>query len=391
MIGALPLLLLVAGLALGQVTLVSPEEGKRALENLPPAPASQKAGAKPAPIPRPRRGSMLPDRFAGWVSADTERFGPYNAATIAGKDAPVLVEYGYRGAERTTYRRNEQTLTVGAIRLQDSSGSYGLYTFYRGEDWETRDLGEEQIAARGGDLLIHKQEILVRASLSDPGARLSPDEVRELRAELEVNGGGPVPTLPRYLPEKGLLPKTRKYLLGPEALARAAPDLPTALVDFQMGAEAELARYRLPGKPPMTLLLVNYPTPQIAAVKLKTWQQLPSPGADPITTLLYARRSGPIVAFAKAADKRDAKDLLEAISYSAQITWNERVEGDDAPTWARFLINLFVLIGTLLGFALLAGLGFGLLRVVLQRRYPNRFFDRLEETEIIQLHINYTK
>ena len=83
--------------------------------------------------------------------------------------------------------------------------------------------------------------------------------------------------------------------------------------------------------------------------------------------------------------------MLESVSYQAQITWHERVTpSDDAQSWARFLLSSFMLIGALFLFALITGLGFGFLRVLLKRRYPNRFFDRPEETEIIRLNINYS-
>ena len=203
----------------GQVTLVSPEEGRRAIKNLPPAPPRAVSPAVPAPPPaaalvsaaRPARATILPERFGGWIGGPTQTFSPFNAATFSGEVAPVLVEYGYSGGERRRYSRGAQTLEMDALRLKDSSGSYGLYTFYRGEDWETRDNGREQIAFRGGELLLRKEEVLVRASLSggSPGARLNDADLRELISQLETNGGGPLPTLPLYLPQNGLLRKSR--------------------------------------------------------------------------------------------------------------------------------------------------------------------------------------
>ena len=376
-----------------QVTLVPPEEGQRALKQLPAAP--QTAGPPPAgstATAGPRCGTLLPDNFAGWVGTAPETFGPYNAATLAGDAAPILLEYGYVGAERRKFTKSGQTLSVEALRLKDASGSYGLFTYYREQDWTIRKSGTEQLAWRGTDFLLRKEEVLVRASLQSdsPNARLSVADLDELAAGLETLGGGPLPTLKLYLPQRGVLPASRKYILGPVVFARLAPEIPSELVDFEMGAEASLARYQFPGKPPLTLLLLSYPITQVAASKMKAWQGSPAESGDAAATPLYARRVGPLLAFVLGAtEKSQADQLLNRISYTADVVWNEPVEKVDASTFAKLILNVFALIGALLAFALIAGLGFGFLRALLQSRYPGRFFDRPEETEIIRLNINY--
>lgn len=369
----------------GQVTLVSPDEGRRALKNLPPAP--------PADPARLRRGALLPDSFAGWVGGASQHFGQFNAGALAGDDAPILVEYGYLSAERKRFTKGEQVLSMDAVRLKDSTGSYGLFTFYRGEDWETRDTGQEHIAFRGGELLLRKEEVLIRASLSGtpPSPRLKDADLRELIAQMETNGGGLLPTLPLYFSEDGLLRKSRKYILGPVAFSRLAANLPPELVDFEMGAEANLARYQLPRRPPMTLLLLSYPTSQLAAAKLKALQQTPLV-SDNAPLTLYARRTGPLLSFVfGASNKAEADLLLDRITYTADIVWNQPVEKFKEPTLGELILSIVQLIGALFVFAFISGLGFGLLRIVVKRRYPDRFFDRPEDIEIIRLNINYSK
>lgn len=391
--------LLFASLSAAQVTLISPEEGRRALKNMPPAPpaASKRApGAQPqpatTPTARPRRGTMLPDRFGGWTAAaPAELYGPYNAASLSPSDGPVLVEYGFAGAERRRFSNNGQTMTVEAFRMKDSSGSYGLYTFYRGENWEAKDAGGERTALHGPEALVHKDEVLVRASL-DSGAAFPEADLRALAAEVESKGGGPLPTLPSYLPDKGLVPKSSRYILGPRALARLVPEVPLGLVDFNLDAEVDVARYQLPGQPPANLLLLSYPTPQIAAAKIKGLGDLPL-NTDSSNALIYSRRSGPLLAFViGAADQKHANALLDRVEYSGDIIWNERVEKMDAPTFAKLILNILLLAGAWLVFALVAGLLFGAIRVLVKRRYPNqRVFDRPEESEVIRLNINYSR
>ncbi len=90
-----------------------------------------------------------------------------------------------------------------------------------------------------------------------------------------------------------------------------------------------------------------------------------------------------------ATEKSQADQLLNRISYTADVVWNEPVEEVTASDFAQLILNIIALIGALLAFALIAGLGFGFLRVLLKQRYPGRFFDRLEETEIIRLNISH--
>ena len=184
------------------------------MKDLPDAPPAAAKTARQPPAPstpevRPRRGTILPENFAGWTGKAAETFGPYNAATLAGGDAPILVEYGYAGAERRKFTKRGQVLSVEALRLKDASGSYGLFTYYRGQDWTTQETGREQLAWHGGDFLLRKQEVLVRASVQggSPGAQLSVADLRELADGLETSGGGPLPTLPLYFPPGGSAPQ----------------------------------------------------------------------------------------------------------------------------------------------------------------------------------------
>lgn len=375
--------------ALAQVTVVSPEEGRKALRNLAPLPPS--AAPAPAPArPAPKKGApLLPEEFAGWSGGKTEVFGAYNAATLAGADAALMVEYGYDGAERRTYQKGGFSVLAEALRMKDSTGSYGLYTYYRGEDWETLDTGNEQIATRGNQILIRKDEALVRLTASSH-APLPAAGVQALISALGTSGGGPLPTLPLRLPDQGLARKSRRYVIGPIAFKRLAGDLPAAIADFEMAAEVMLAQYRFDGKP-MTLALLSYPTPQMAAMKLRAWESAgrSNAGGSPVS-VLYARRTGPLLVFVSGAPDQAAADrLLSRINYRSEVVWHQRSNQVEAVNFARFILNVFLFIGLLLLFALIAGLGFGAFRVVLQTRYPNRFFGRPEEAEFIRLNINY--
>jgi len=79
--------------------------------------------------------------------------------------------------------------------------------------------------------------------------------------------------------------------------------------------------------------------------------------------------------------------MLGAISYEADVTWNENTYVSRRDNLANLLFNVIVLCGILIGLALVAGIGFGGLRILVKRLFPGRVFDRPEDTEFISLHL----
>ncbi len=358
-----------AGLAFGQVVFVSPEQARKIEADI----HAQKPVSK---IP----GAMLPDGFASWKGAPVEKFGSVNAGTLVGSDAPIVVEYQYQAAERRRYVNAGRTITAEAFWMKDASGSYGLFTFLRNESWQPMAIAGTHAATRGDNALLRKENVLVRIS----GSRMSTADLSALASSIQTGEGGPLPTLPRYLPEPGMVERSTKYVLGPQTLARVAPTLPGGLVDFTVEPEVELGEYR-EGTSSVHLLLVNYPTAQIATLKLKGIVQK---GA-PLNQNVFARRSGPILAFVfDTADRQSAERMLEQVQYSGDVTWNQRNEQDDAHRFGRFMISVFILAGAWILFAMVAGLLFGIVRLLVKRWYPEQVFDRPEETEVIRLNLN---
>jgi hypothetical protein len=168
-------------------------------------------------------------------------------------------------------------------------------------------------------------------------------------------------------------------------------------VDFKSGAEVVIARYTA-GAGDATLMLISYPTPQIAAEKLKQIEATrqpatPQPGGTPIVDVapFFDKRTGPIVVIAAGPlSLGEAKALLGSISYDAEVTWNENTYTTKKDNLANLLFNVIVLCGILMGFALLGGLAFGGFRVLMKRFFPDTVFDRPEVAEIISLHLEET-
>ena len=72
----------------------------------------------------------LPQGLRGWEGKPTVAISLPQLASTAGDDAPVAKEYGFLGAERKEYTKGNSIITVTLWRLQDATGSFGLYTYF---------------------------------------------------------------------------------------------------------------------------------------------------------------------------------------------------------------------------------------------------------------------
>src|SRR4029077_14634320 len=95
----------------------------------------------------------------------------------------------------------------------------------------------------------------------------------------------------------------------------------------------------------------SYPTPQIAMQKETDFRGIP--GGN------IVKRSGPLVAVVLTPPDPDAAErLLSQVKYQASVTLDQWVPSHK-DNIGNLVINAFVLIGILLAFALVSGLGFG--------------------------------
>ena len=342
----------------------------------------------------PAPAAVLPPQFSGWQVKDTVAKSDDPAAADE-TNAPVLREYGFKRLEKATYIREDgRKLTIKAAVFGDASGAYGAFTYYK-----TPVMLNEKIGGQGSSLnnrvLFYQGNILVDA-VFDKLTVMSAAELRELAGLLPAPAGntGNLPNLPTYLPKQSYQKNTAKYILGPATLDRVGSPLPTPMVDFASGAEVVIGKYSADAGP-ATLMLISYPTPQIAAEKLKqidaSHQVTAQAGTTPILNIgpFFDKRTGPIVVIAAGPlSVNEAKALLSSISYEAEVTWNENTYFTKKDNVANFLFNAILLCVIVVGLALVAGVAFGGIRILIKRFFPNRFFDRQEDLEIISLHLD---
>ena len=345
----------------------------------------------------PAAAPVLPAQFAGWeLRAPAEK--STDPATADETNAAVLREYGFQRLEKASYTRGEgRILTIKAAVFNDASGAYGAFTYYKTPVMKEETIGG-QAASLNSRVLFYQGNILVDA-VFDRLTTMSAAELREFAGVLPAPAGNArnLPPLPSYIP-KQVDTKNAKYVLGPVALDRAGSPLPAALVDFKSGAEVVITRH--PSKlGEATLMLIEYPTPQLAAEKLREIDAAHQPTTQPEAgkpsildvAPFFDKRTGPIIVIAAGPlALSEARALLGSVSYEADVTWNENTYVSKKDNLANLLFNVIVLCGIVVGLALVAGLAFGGVRIVMKRLFPDRVFDRPEDRELISLHLGET-
>jgi hypothetical protein len=351
------------------------------------------ATASVAPIPV-ASSQVLPTEFAGWQlqGAVTKSDDPAVADAV---DGPVLKEYGFRHLEKATYTRDDgRSVVIKAAVFDDASGAYGAFTYYHSDGMGDETIGG-QAAFLKNRVLFFQGNVLVDA-VFDKMSVMSASQLRQLAGLLPLAEGNKdkPPSLPARLPRQGLDKSTTKYVLGPIALDRIGSPLPAALVDFNSDAEVVIGKYAKSAGI-ATLMLIEYPNSQIAAERLrqidashKVTQQQPG-----VTTILdlgpfYDTRTGPIIVIAAGPlSKSEARSLISSVSYEADVTWNENAFATKKDNVGNFLFNAIILCGIVAGLALVAGIAFGGIRMLIKRTFPDSLFNRPEVVEFISLHL----
>jgi hypothetical protein len=377
----LSILAFVAPLGLGQQT---PEQPNTA----PPGPNEHVTHlASPTQLAPPtvKSGNILPNSFAGWTIKGTPQLSKDPAAADP-SNAALLKEYGFTDLESATYTRDDgRTLKVKAARFDDASGAYGAFTFYKTPEMLTQDIGDEAFSLNNR-VLFFRGDTLVDANF-ERLSMMSAAELRELASDLPRTGGtsANLPSLPNYLPKRGLNTSTSNYIVGPVGLQQVHAPVPAALVDFSKGAEVVTAEYSI-NATPSTLMLIGYPTPQIAAAQSDAIDKARQ--SHQLSSDITTRRTGPIVAvLASATTEQNAKAFLDQVNYDADITWNQDT-GSNNRNVGHMVLGGIMLATVLCVIAIVASIAFGGFRVLMQRLFPNRVFDRPQQVELIALHLS---
>ena len=278
--------------------------------------------------------ALLPESFAQYKRGAV--------SPVSTEDPAVWSEYGLESAERAEYTKAGQTFSVTAYRLKDPTGAFAAF------QWQRPAGAASAITSASlpnGALAAH-ENYLVRVE----GAKPHPDALAALFKALPDTVRTSLPSLYGYLPKRGRVANSERFLVGNNSLERFEPRIPAYLAAFDRGAEAQSARYRSRGEE-YQLTVFSYPTPQMAIERARAFASLAGAAV---------KRSGPMLAvIPDAAGKSGAARLLEEITYSPNFTWNEYVPKDTPQDAAKMILAIVSLAGVLIVLSAVLGLFFG--------------------------------
>lgn len=323
----------------------------------------------------------LPPSVSGWTS----RGSTANPGPMENGQSSAFREYGYVSGETQSYIRASDRIDVLLYKFRDPSGAYGAYSFLRQPDMAKTDLTEHSSASSDRALALAGDLVL------DVHADHIADRERQLKSLVSAVAqhaqDGLLPSLWQHLPQDNIVPRSDRYILGPQTLNQLFPGNLGDSLGFQNGAEAELARYRLNGQI-AELLIADFPTPQLAQQQLASLQKKfnvngSNPGAG---SPLYAKRTITLLAIvAGAPSEADAGNLLSAVHSGTELTWNEPTFQFKEPRIEVMIVGSIIGSGIICLFAVIAGISFGGLRLIVKRVMPGKVFDRSEYVQILQL------
>jgi hypothetical protein len=337
---------------------------------------------------------ILPSSFGGWTGTAQSGLAPVLVAyrdDFHPNEAMIQAtrqEYGFVSGENADYRRGSEEMRVNLYKMKDPSGAYGLYSYLRTTDMPHADFTEHSSISREHAL------VLIGNVLAEVGGKDLPKNRAALKALITAvvphAESGLLPTIGEHLPTRGFVDRTDKYILGPATLNEIIPLAGGDWLGFSQGAEAETAKYRVNGRE-LDLVIADFPTPQTAAKKLAELQKqfnINDSNDAGSSRPLYARRALTLVAIVSGATtKKDADAILDQIESGTQITWNEPTFQFKEPGIGVMIVGAIMGTGVICLFAIIAGLAFGGVRLVVKRA-TNKVFDRPDQVQVLQLGLS---
>jgi hypothetical protein len=343
-------------------------------------------------VPSLRAESVLPAHFGKWTASNAVQ-----SPAIPANTKDILTESGLESAETRAYSNGNVAVTLTTYRLHDSSGAYEAYTFFQDPKNSCPQFSALTPCSTPVDASSDKKRVALVGNILiviDNSGALTSDDLDALSKQITAKADKtPAPPIPNYLPTHDLIPGTEKYALGPGAFRAALSTLNRpdyrALSDaagFSSGAEAMFAQYQKQGDAAV-VLLIDYPTPQLAGLHWKHLEQaLPSSANADRTSI---ERKGTLLAIVLAPTSRAyAARLRDAVNYETQVTWNEPTHTITDPPITTVLAKIIIATGVFMLVAIVFGVAFGGVRVLMKSLFPGKVFDRPEQMDVLQLGLS---
>jgi hypothetical protein len=354
------------------------------------------AGIASAQAPLPK---VFPDQFGPWKATSFP-----NKIKSDEEQTQFLKEAGAVDAMSREYSNGTRRVGISLYELRDPSGAYAVLTYFTpvattgavhgpgAESAGSHDVpAVSPVSQEGMSLRLFQVGNFVVQVVADENSIEEVDQKTLADAIRKEADPTPLPPIRTYLPAEGRVWRTERYALGPfqfetEAKSLAVGDFAalTERVGFASGAEAMFARYN-EGMDEAVLLLVDYPTPQLAELHLRHLRR----GILSARQRASVERKGSLLSIVlRSSSEEFAAKLRSAVNYETQVTWNEPSATATDPPWSTVLGKIFIGTGIFMVVAIVMGVAFGGVRVVTKRLFPGKVFDRPEQIEVLQLGLS---
>lgn len=328
----------------------------------------------------------LPSQFGDWS-------GRFNATEAEAAELTnfrnLSKEAGLIGTESFDYTSGASKIRVELQKYHDPSSAYEIYTALIRPDMHPSTL--DQTSAVDGDNLY----VLLGNSILKlrPTPAISTADLMALVNSVGIHSDKtPLPPIRRFIP-RGFIDGSQKYALGPEgfrsALSSLGRDEFANLVDetgFNSGAEAMFAHYAN-GKGDGVVLLIDYPTPQLAEQHLRHLDQALSPTAKQAGTTI--ERNGTLLTLVlRPSSAAYAEWLRSTVGRETAVTWHEPTHTITDPPLLTSVAKIIIATLVFMVVAVVLGAAFGGVRVLAKIFFPGKIFDRPEQMDVLQLGLS---
>jgi hypothetical protein len=294
-----------------------------------------------------------------------------------------MQEAGLKEIEVRAYNNGGKKARLTLYTFKDSSGAYEAFNV----------LSIHVFKAEPGSIpfartIYKSNRVLDIASDSTVEPELVDDAAKWVQS---ISDGVSAPPIASYLPEQHRVLGSDRYALGPVGFGLAAEvdhaksSILKDVVGFGSHAEAIFANYKN-GKDEATLLLIDYPTPQLAELHLRHLQRAL---ADAKLTDSSLERKGSLLSIVLSPTSQEyAKKLRGSVNYETQVTWNEAAQTATDPPILSTVAKIFIATGVLMVVTVVIGIAFGGVRIITKRLFPGKVFDRKDRIEVLQLGLS---
>lgn len=329
----------------------------------------------------------LPAQFGNWTKS---------ACLEKAEIAALSHEAGGKdGALACAYASGANKIEVWVQKFHDPSAAYEVYTAGLKPGMMASLVGNNA-AVSENRLWMLSGSLVLRVESQN---LTSETDLRALVKSLEGHADKtPLPEIRSFLPSNGLIQGTQRYSLGPDGYEAAVkalgrPEYAGLAPELSLGpksaadAEAMLAAYANGKGGQEVLLLVLYPTPQLAEQQLHHLQPVLAAKQEFAGTSVE-RDASMLSLVLSPSTAEMATRLRKNINYETAVTWNEPATTLTDPSWFLVLKTVFYAAAAICVMAALGGLLYGVFRLLMKRLFPGKVFDRSSNVQLLQLGLN---